>query len=173
MAIRAWNAFYYAFDFTSAVHNAMKLPGYRHVNAILTGAFAEAMYGCEMTLLKKKYRPGGNWLYNHIEIPANVTVKYSDILNTIRQHKENVRVFYPKNRALTNVELHKWSTIENPFKDMQIDAELCRRILKAYDPGWEARSVFTWMMAGFMFIAVSFFYIAFNYDKTIADYGTL
>ncbi len=138
MVIRAWNAFYYAFDSTSAIHNSMKLPGDRHVNAIFTGAFAEAMYGCEMTLLKKKYRPEGNW-YNHIEIPANVTEKYSDILNAIRQYKEKVRVFYPKNRALTNVELHKWSTIENPFKDMLIDAELRRRILKAYDPGWEAR----------------------------------
>lgn len=138
MVIRAWNAFYYAFDYTGAIHNAMKLPGDRYVNAILTGAFAEAMYGCEMTLIKMKYRPEGNW-YNHIAFPNKVTEEYSDIFNAIKRHKENVRVFFPKNRALTNVERHKWSPIENPFKDIQIDAELRRRILKAFDTGWEAR----------------------------------
>lgn len=136
--IQAWNAFYYAFDYTNAIHNAMKLPGDRYVNAIFTGAFAEAMYGCEMTLLKIKYRPEGNW-YNHIVFPDGIIAKYSDILNAIKQHKENIRVFFPKNRALTNVERHKWSTIENPFQNMQINTELRRRILKAYDTGWEAR----------------------------------
>ena len=138
MLIRAWNAFYYAFDYTSAIHNAMKLPGDKYVNAILTGAFAEAMYSCEMMFLKKKYRPEGNW-YNHIVFPDGIIAKYSDILNAIKQHKENIRVFFPKNRALTNVERHKWSTIENPFQNMQINTELRRRILKAYDTGWEAR----------------------------------
>ena len=136
--IRAWNAFYCAFDYTSAIHNAIKLPGNRQVNTILTGAFAEAMYSCEMTFLKKKYRPEGNW-YNHIVFPDSIIAKYSDILNTIKQHKENVRVFYPKNRALTNVELHNWITIENPFQNIWINTELRRRILKAFDTGWEAR----------------------------------
>ena len=138
MVIRAWNAFYYAFDYTSAIHNAMKLPGDRYVNAIFTGAFAEAMYSCEMMFLKKKYRPVGNW-YNHIVLPDSIIAKYSDFLNAIKQHKENVRVFFPKNRALTNVELHNWSTIENPFQNIRIDIELRRRILKAFDTGWEAR----------------------------------
>lgn len=136
--IRAWNAFYYAFDYTSAIHNAMKLPGNRQVNTILTGAFAEAMYSCEMTFLKKKYRAEGNW-YNHIVLPDSIIAKYSDILNAIKQHKENVRVFFPKNRALTNVELHNWITIENPFQNIRINTELRRRILKAFDTGWEAR----------------------------------
>ena len=42
---RAWKAFESAFDFGSAIHNAMKLPGDRHVNGILVGALADAMYG--------------------------------------------------------------------------------------------------------------------------------
>ena len=138
MVVRAWNAFHDAFDYTSALHNAMKLPGDRHVNTILTGAFAEAMYGCEMTLLKKRYRPEGNW-YNHIELPHKVSEEYAGILDEIKLHKEKVRVFFPKNRALTNVELHKWTMVENPFKDRRISDELRRRILKAYDTGWEAR----------------------------------
>ena len=116
----------------------MKLPGDRHVNAILTGAFAEAMYGCEMTILKKKYRPEGNW-YNHIELPGKVSEEYAGIIDKIKLHKEKVRVFFPKNRALTNVELHKWTMVENPFKDRRISDELRRRILKAFDTGWEAR----------------------------------
>lgn len=138
MVIRAWDAFYYAFDYTSAIHNAIKLPGDRHVNAIFIGAFTEAMYGCEMTLLKIKYRPEGNW-YNHIDLPDKVTEEYADIIDKIKRHKEKVRVFFPKNRALTNVERHKWSTIENPFQDIRIDTELRRRILKAFDTGWETR----------------------------------
>ena len=79
LVIRAWNAFYYAFDYTSAIHNAMKLPGNRQVNTILTGAFAEAMYSCEMTFLKKKHRPEGNW-YNHIVFPDSIIAKYSDLI---------------------------------------------------------------------------------------------
>lgn len=37
--VRAWMAFYDAFDFTSALHNAMKLPGDRRVNGIPVGAW--------------------------------------------------------------------------------------------------------------------------------------
>ena len=48
-------AFYDSFDYGSALHNAMKLPGDRHLNAIIVGALADAMYGCDMYLVKKKY----------------------------------------------------------------------------------------------------------------------
>lgn len=136
--IRAWNAFNQAFDYTSAIHNAMKLPGDKHINAIFTGAFAEAMYSCEMMFLKKKYKPEGNW-YEYIKIPESVTAEYMDTIELISQCKEKYRVFFPKNRALTNVERHTWIASENPLKDLQIDTELRRRILKAFDTDWDNR----------------------------------
>lgn len=136
--IRAWDAFIQAFDYTSAIHNAMKLPGDKHINAIFTGAFAEAMYGCEMMFLKKKYKPEGNW-YDYIKIPESILADHSEVIYKIKQHIEKCRVFFPKNRALTNVERHTWISKENPFKNITIDKELRRRILKAFDTGWDDR----------------------------------
>ena len=52
---RAWDSFYRGFDFTSCIHNAMQCPGDKHLLGILTGAFADAMYGCRFIMLKKKY----------------------------------------------------------------------------------------------------------------------
>ena len=52
---RAWDSFYRAFDYTSTIHNAMKWPGDKHLTASIAGAFADAMYGCEMSFIKKKY----------------------------------------------------------------------------------------------------------------------
>ncbi len=136
--IRTWGAFLQAFDYTSALHNTMKLPSDKRVNAIFTGAFAEAMYGCDMMFLKKKYKPEGNW-YNYINIPDTIIAEHADIIQRIKQHKENCRVFFPKNRALINVECHTWTPSENPFKDVVIDQELRSRILKAFDTGWDDR----------------------------------
>lgn len=136
--VRAWKAFNQAFDFTSAIHNAMKLTGDKHINAMFTGAFAEAMYGCEMMFLKEKYRPEGN-RYNFIQIPDSIIAQHSDILNQIKMHKENCRVFFPKNRALTNVERHTWVESKNPFEDLSINNELHSRILLAFDTGWDDR----------------------------------
>ena len=62
--MRAWYCFETAWDFTSAIHNAARWPDVdRHLLCSLTGALAEAMYGCEYRLLKEKY--GSNW-YNRI-----------------------------------------------------------------------------------------------------------
>jgi len=57
---RAWDSFYRGFDFTSTIHNAVKWPGDKNLTAAISGAFADAMYGCEMTFIKKKY--AGNTL---------------------------------------------------------------------------------------------------------------
>lgn len=134
--VRAWNAFYSAFDFTSALHAAMKLPGDRIVNAMLVGALAEAMYGSEQILLKQKY---AKETVLHLEMPSHIERKYGALLQLIRTYKERNRVFYPKNRARTNVELHCWTDIGNPYENWVIDKELRRGLLKAYDTGWEAR----------------------------------
>lgn len=58
--IRAWGAFYSAYDFGSALHRAMELPGDRHLNGILVGALADAMYGCDRYMVKAKYGKGSS-----------------------------------------------------------------------------------------------------------------
>lgn len=56
--IRAWMSFYDAFDFGSAIHNAVKKPGNLTLNCILTGALADAMYGCGEYFVKNKFEGG-------------------------------------------------------------------------------------------------------------------
>ena len=53
----AWRCFQYSWDFTSAIHEAMRCPDCfdRHLVGMLTGAIAEAMYGCTFRFLKNKY----------------------------------------------------------------------------------------------------------------------
>lgn len=130
----AWRCFYYAFDFTSAIHNAMKCDHNRHLAAFLTGAYASAMYGCRFSMTKKKY--GGNYEY----INLIFLDKYFDgIIKDIQRREYRDRFFFPKNDALTNVELQHWTNIENPFADYNINSELRRRMLRAFGTSWEHR----------------------------------
>ena len=48
----AWDCFERSRDFTSALHNAMQCPADKHLAGFLTGAIAEAMYGCRQYPLK-------------------------------------------------------------------------------------------------------------------------
>ena len=131
----AWRCFYYSFDYTSAIHNAMKCTGNRHLAAFLTGAFAGAMYGSYYSMIKEKY--GGN--YKKIEFPKDFPDTYRNLMFKIREEEFKSRIFFPKNDALTNVELHKWTPIENPFENYKINSELRRRLLLSYSTGWEFR----------------------------------
>ena len=134
--VRAWIAFFDSFDFTSAMHNAMKLPGDKHVNAIIVGGLAGAMYGCDQILLKKKYAKDTT-PNNFIVVPENL----QSIVSDFKSFELNARKFFPKNRALTNVELHQWveTTIPEKYSKLIINKELHRRILKAFDTGWDCR----------------------------------
>ena len=134
--VRAWIAFFDSFDFTSAMHNAMKLPGDKHVNAIIVGGLAGAMYGCDQLLLKKKYDKDTT-PYNCIVIPENLR----PIVSKFKSFELNARTFFPKNKALTNVELHQWKEIiiAEKYRKLIINKELRRRILKAFDTGWDCR----------------------------------
>lgn len=127
--VRAWMAFYDAFDFTSALHNAMKLPGDRRVNGILVGALADAMYGCSFRMLKRKYT-SDNIAFKYIELPTFIKEKLFDWKNYERQK----RTFFCKNDAMTNVELHPWlsANLPEPYTKLPINKELYRRILKAF-----------------------------------------
>ena len=131
--MRAWDCFEKAWDFTSAIHNAARWENVdRHLLCCLSGALAEAMYGCEYRLLKKQY--GGNW-YSYIEYPADIAADIHRIHDT--QFKD--RVFFPKNSALTNVEKHLWSAYSSKFEGMKITAELKSAILRAFYTGWDDR----------------------------------
>lgn len=151
--VRAFLAFKSAFDFGSALHNAMKLPGDRHVNAILVGALADSMYGCSHYMIKKEFK-GGCWL----TIPKVLDT-------TIVQMLINKRSFCPKNSCNTNVERHHWKPIDNPYKDKPISAELRRRILKSFGPSWDYRYAF-YFDDGWIYVYRSGFILSrFRIDK--------
>lgn len=133
---RAWDAFYRAFDFTSALHSAAKSPVNPHLTILICSLFAEAMYSCEQMLLKSKYNDGG---YHYISCPKNLPDDIKKTWNNIEDFKEKVRTFYPKNRALTNVEFHTWTTVDNPYANVTFDSSMYNAIRMALDTGWENR----------------------------------
>ena len=49
------------------------------------------------------------------------------------------RNFYPKNCALTNVELHKWIVYPNKFENCRFEEREKEQILKAGRTGWDNR----------------------------------
>lgn len=75
----AWRCFYYSWDFTSALHNAAKCPANRHLAMMLTGAFAEAMYGCTYSMTKKKF--GDN--YEIIDFPKSLPKSITEVLSLL------------------------------------------------------------------------------------------
>ena len=125
--IRAWGAFYSSYDFGSALHRAMELPGDRHLNGILVGALADAMYGCDRYIVKAKYGKGCS-LTGLVNVPSRFQALY-----------RAGRTFFAKNCAMTNVERHVWKDVANPYGDKIISRELRRRILKAFQPTFDDR----------------------------------
>lgn len=125
--IRAWGAFYSSYDFGSALHRAMELPGDRHLNGILVGALADAMYGSDRYMVKAKYGKGCI-LTGLVNVPSRFQALY-----------RAGRTFFAKNCAMTNVERHVWKDVANPYGDKIISRELRRRILKAFQPTFDDR----------------------------------
>ncbi len=125
--IRAWGAFYSSYDFGSALHRAMELLGDRHLNGILVGALADAMYGCDRYMVKAKYGKGCS-LTGLVNVPSRFQALY-----------RAGRTFFAKNCAMTNVERHVWKDVANPYVDKIISRELRRRILKAFQPTFDDR----------------------------------
>ena len=131
--MRAWYCFETAWDFTSAIHNAARWPDVdRHLLCSLTGALAEAMYGCEYRLLKEKY--GSNW-YNFIVYPDAI----NEGILRIKDYQYENRNFFPKNSALTNVERHIWTHYDSSFENRQFSPEDYRRHIRSSHTGWEYR----------------------------------
>lgn len=105
----------------------MELPGDRHLNGILVGALADAMYGCDRYMVKAKYGKGCS-LTGLVNVPSRFQALY-----------RAGRTFFAKNCAMTNVERHVWKDVANPYVDKIISRELRRRILKAFQPTFDDR----------------------------------
>lgn len=131
----AWRCLYFSWDFTSVLHNAAKCEGNRHLAMMLTGAFAEAMYGCDYSMTKMKF--GGN--YEIIDFPKRLPEPLTEKLFEIRRYERENRRFFKKNNALSNVERHIWTMVDNPLESYPVNDELYRRLQKAYHTGWENR----------------------------------
>ena len=164
---RAWDAFYNAFDFGSAIHNAVKMVGNIHLNCALTGAIAEAMYGCTYYLKKEKYCEDHN-ISEFISIPEAIKKRFKPQFEAIRKQRRWMKVFFKKNDAATNVERHVFIPTENPFPNKVISPELRRRILKAYQPDWEARYGF-YLDNGWIYLYRSHFLIGRYQLKPVDD----
>ena len=137
---RAWDSFYRGFDFTSSIHNAMKWPGDKHLLGALTGALADAMYGCHYNLIKKKFCHGGN----HIGDLQFLTLGemygfHHGLIMQMCNCSRYKRAFYPKNEALTNVEYHHWIPAKNLFDEIRFSEDEHRCIMKSGISLWDER----------------------------------
>lgn len=135
----AWRCFYYSWDFTSALHNAAKCPANRRFAMFLTGAFAEAMYGCSYNMIKQKFVNENEIVSEWIEIPREILHSYGDKIAEIKKIEYDKRYFFKKNDAMTNVEHHNWVSVDNPYSDNFVDDILKSKIMRAYHTGWEQR----------------------------------
>ena len=96
--LRAWDAFYRAFDYTSSIHNAMKMNGNHRLMGAFTGAIAGAMYGCRYSLIKKKYH----------QCPVKIGTKF----NLIKQSfKQGIIEFFDIVEISLFEEISQWSLI--------------------------------------------------------------
>ncbi len=141
IVLRAWDCFYRSFDFTSALHNAAKCESHRHAVTVLTGAFASAMYGSQRMFLKQKYSNELHfirYLYDDIGKAAEsvgLGVSVSDLL----KRSDELRQFFPKNNALTNVEQHNYVPVKNDYGHLAFGADEKARLLKAFYTDWDRR----------------------------------
>jgi hypothetical protein len=165
--LRAWDAFYNSFDYGSALHNATKMAGDVRLNCVLSGAVADAMYGCGYYYKKLKYCLNED-KFCHLSLPKPLATKFESQLKAIRKQREWVKVFFPKNDAMTNVERHRFTSVENPFANKRITKELRRRILKAFQTGWECRYGF-YLDNGWIYVYRSYFINARFQLKQISD----
>lgn len=131
---RAWDAFYRAFDFTSTIHSAVKSPINPRLTAAIAGELAEAMYGCEMGFLKKKY--SDNFSFN-IQFPGVFKKRYEDELAFLNSKKQVL--FFPKNSALTNVEIHKWTAVDSHYSGMEMNEKHYQELKRAFYTDFDYR----------------------------------
>lgn len=143
-AHHAWQCFLQSWDFTSALHNAMRCSyGDKHLLGALTGAIAEAMYSCEYGFIKEKYGKGSDTQFM-LSLPKELSGLYRVELGLIESNKELLRTFFPKNRALTNVEVWQWFDLPNIVAHKPLSEREYQRIRLSHDTGWDARYGIYW-----------------------------
>ncbi len=137
---RGWDSFYRAFDYTSTIHNAVRWPGDSHLTAAIAGTFADAMYGCEMSFIKKKYA-GDNEPYHflNVDLIGERNGYHHGLIHEMASCSCSCRTFYPKNNALTNVERHHWKPVLNVYRNVHFTEEEHGKVLLSARTGWENR----------------------------------
>lgn len=135
---RAWNAFYQGYDFTSTIHNAVKWPDDRHLTCALAGTFADAMYGCGHFMNKKKYAKTGAPCFGDfgLLVTGEDYGFHHALTHEMAVISKYRRMFFAKNNALTNVELHHWKDCKVPVL-MHYSLDERNRILRAGDTDWK------------------------------------
>ena len=146
---RAWDCFEKSWDFTSALHNAVKWDGDRHLTCMLTGAIAGAMYGYYF-IFKKGSNPAESQSVLHL--PDYLQRQYAEQT----KHEWKNRFFYPKNEAMTNVTKYDWKPYQSAFEGKEISAGLEKSIRLAFHPGWDDRYGF-YLENGWYYVYRSFF----------------
>lgn len=146
---RAWDCFEKSWDFTSALHNAVKWDGDRHLTCMLTGAIAGAMYGYYF-IFKKGSNPAESQSVLHL--PDYLQRQYAEQT----KHEWKNRFFYPKNEAMTNVTKYDWKPYQSSFEGKEISAGLEKSIRLAFHPGWDDRYGF-YLENGWYYVYRSFF----------------
>ena len=148
--VRAWDAFYRSYDFTSAIHSAVKSPINPHLTAAITGEFAEAMYGCELGFLKKKYKEDPVFV---ISLPIRIRDRHQE---DIKLFKERTYVsFFQKNCAMTNVERHCWEPVKSKFEGKTFDKSFYENLKKAFYTDWDNQYGF-YMDDGWFYVYKSY-----------------
>ena len=146
---RAWDCFEKSWDFTSALHNAVKWDGDRHLTCMLTGAIAGAMYGYYY-IFKKGSNPAESQEVLHL--PKYLERQYWEQI----KHEWNNRFFFPKNDAMTNVTKYNWTPYQSAFEGKEISVGLEESIRLAYHTGWDDRYGF-YLENGWYYVYRSFF----------------
>lgn len=146
---RAWDSFERAWDFTSALHNAVKWDGDCHLTCMLTGAIAGAMYGYYF-VFKKGSNPAES--QNVLHLPDYLQRQYAEQT----KHEWKNRFFYPKNDAMTNVTKYDWKPYPSAFEGKEISSGLEESIRLAFHPGWDDRYGF-YLENGWYYVYRSFF----------------
>lgn len=163
---RAWDSFNKAFDFGSAIHNAVRMVGDLRLNCALTGMIAAAMYGCGQYFIKERYDHKHQSTIQ-LEIPKFLYEDYSNELECIKKQLNWVNVFWAKNDSRTNIERHTYTHIDSRFNNMRVSGEIHRRILKSFAPDWEHRFSF-YKDNGWVYLCRSGFILGrfrFRYDN--------
>lgn len=141
------------YNFTSAIHSAVKSPVNPHLTAAIAGELAEAMYGCEQGFLKRKYTDRNFFM---IVLPDAIEKKYEKELEFIRNHR--YVSFFQKNDARTNVERHVWTPIRNIFEGKVMSHCYFQSMMKAFYTDWENRYGF-YLDNGWFYVYRSYYLI--------------